>query len=156
MGVYVPYTFCHWCGQSLMTPFEWQRSMWMGFSDEIEVAMIAINKATILEITGDDRIAIPMTFDNIRRAIAATKSTETCAARSEFLFCLAFLIFAFPSAFSSSSWLVKLAYSVITQDFLDMRRFILLKITPIWWKTRDENDVRRYLSAHREAHYYSV
>ena len=103
----------------------------MGFSDEIEVAMIAINKATILEITGDDRIAIPMTFDNIRRAIAAKKSTETCAARSEFLFCLAFLIFAFPSAFSSSSWLVKLAYSVITQDFLDMRRFILLKITPI-------------------------
>lgn len=78
----------------------------MGFSDEIEVAMIAINKATILEITGDDRIAIPMTFGNIRRAIAAKKSTETCAARSEFLFCLAFLIFAFPS---SSSWLVKLA-----------------------------------------------
>ena len=86
----------------------------MGFSDEIEVAMIAVNKATILEITGDDRIAIPMTFDNIRRAIAAKKSTETFAARSEFLFCLAFLIFAFPS--SSSSWLVKLAYSVITQD----------------------------------------
>ena len=40
----------------------------MGFSDEIEVAMIAVNKATILEITGDDRIAIPMTFDNIGRA----------------------------------------------------------------------------------------
>ena len=59
----------------------------MGFSDEIEVAMIAINKATILEITGDDRIAIPMTFGNIRRAIAATKSTETCAARSELRFC---------------------------------------------------------------------
>ena len=88
----------------------------MGFSVEIEVAMIAINKATILEITGDDRIAIPMTFGNIRRAIAAKKSTETCAARSHFLFCLAFLIFAFPSALSSSSWLVKLAYSVITQD----------------------------------------
>ena len=85
----------------------------MGFSDEIEVAMIAINKATILEITGDDRIAIPMTFGNIRRAIAAKKSTETCAARSDFLFCLAFFIFAFPSP---SSWLVKLAYSVITQD----------------------------------------
>ena len=84
----------------------------MGFSDEIEVAMIAINKATILEITGDDRTANPMTFGNIRRAIAATKSTETCAARSDFLFCLAFLIFAFPSALSSSSssWLVKLAY----------------------------------------------
>ena len=84
----------------------WVPLMWMGFSDEIEVAMIAINKATILEITGDDRIAIPMTFGNIRRAIA----------RSDFLFCLAFLIFAFPSALSSSSWLVKLAYSVITQD----------------------------------------
>lgn len=53
--------------------------MWMGFSNEIEVAMIAINKATILEITGDDRIANPMTFGNIRRAIAAKKSTETCA-----------------------------------------------------------------------------
>lgn len=78
-----------------MTPFEWQRSI-------------------ILEITGNERIAIPMTFDNIRRAMAAKKSTETCAARSEFLFCLALLIFAFPS--SSSSWLVKLAYSVITQD----------------------------------------
>ena len=88
----------------------------MGFSVEIEVAMIAINKATILEITGDDRIAIPMTFGNIRRAIAAKKSTETCAARSDFLFCLAFLIFAFPSSLSSSWWLVKLAYSVITQD----------------------------------------
>ena len=67
----------------------------MGFSDEIEVAMIAINKATILEITGDDRIAIPMTFGNIRRAIVAKKSTETCAARSEFLFCLAFLFSRF-------------------------------------------------------------
>lgn len=86
----------------------------MGFCNEIEVATISINKATILEIIGDDRIAIPITFDNIRRAMAAKKSTETCAARSEFLFCLAFLIFAFPS--SSSSWLVKLAYSVITKD----------------------------------------
>ena len=81
----------------------------MGFSDEIEVT-------TILEITGDGRITIPMTFDNVRRAMAAKKSTETCAARSDFLFCLAFLIFAFPSALSSSSWLVKLVYSVITQD----------------------------------------
>ena len=71
-----------------------------GFSDEIEVATIAINKTMILEITGDDRIIIPMTFDNIRRAMAAKKSTETCAAPSVFLFCLVFLIFAFPSSSS--------------------------------------------------------
>ena len=35
----------------------------MGLSDKIEVATIAINKTTIFEITVEDCIAIPITFD---------------------------------------------------------------------------------------------
>jgi len=40
----------------------------MGKTNEIEVATIVIDETTILEFykTSDDRIAIPITFDNLR------------------------------------------------------------------------------------------
>ena len=77
----------------------------MRISDEIEVATIA-DKTTILL---DDRIAIPIKFDNVSRSMTAKKSAKKCAACSKFclLINFAFCIFSFPSL--SLSWLLNLA-----------------------------------------------
>lgn len=59
----------------------------MGIFDKIEVAMIAIDEAMIVEI--------PVNFDNIRHPMMAKKLSKKCAVRAVALLIkpLAFLIF---------------------------------------------------------------
>ena len=63
---------------------EKEKPIHIGISDEIEVPTIAADTATILE--SDDRIAIPINFDNLSRAKTAKKSSRKCTAVQRFCF----------------------------------------------------------------------
>ena len=75
--------------------------------DEIEVATIATDKTTILEIRRSHSTS--MKFDNVSLSMTAKKSAKKCTACSKFclLINFAFCIFSFPSL--SLSWLLNLA-----------------------------------------------
>ena len=74
--------------QNLSSPL----SLYMGFSDETEVAMITIDEATASRDYTQRRywFAFLIKFDNFSRALTARKPAEKCAARSEYLFCAYF------------------------------------------------------------------
>ena len=62
---------------------EKEKPIHIGISDEIEVPTIAADTATILE--SDDRIAIPINFDNLSRAKTAKKSSRKCLPFRDFV-----------------------------------------------------------------------
>ena len=76
--------------QNLSSPL----SLYMGFSDETEVAMITTDEATASRDYTQRRywFAFLIKFDNFSLALTAKKPAEKCAARSEYLFCAYFLV----------------------------------------------------------------
>ena len=96
--------------------------------DEIEVATIATDKTTILEIRRSHSTS--MKFDNVSLSMTAKKSAKKCTACSKFCFAYKFCLL-------SLSWLLNLA-----KQILDVRPFRLK--TADLMKNARQNDYRRY------------
>ena len=107
--------------QNLSSPL----SLYMGFSDETEVAMITIDEATASRDYTQRRywFAFLIKFDNFSRALTAKKPAEKCAGRGEST-CFV-LIFRFRRRCGCAEHASTQAWKAI----LDMRRFRLKKPT---------------------------
>ena len=100
-------------------------SLYIGFSDETEVAMITIDEATASRDYTQRRywFAFLIKFDNFSRALTAKKPAEKCAARLRVLVLV--LIFRFRRRCGCAEHASTQAWKAI----LDMRRFRLKKPT---------------------------
>lgn len=105
----------------------------MGMADKIEVVTIAIDEKTILEITAT--IALPYS-DQVWQPLSVLFVQSFCFACKTYSFF--YFLFAVVFRFVFLSSVVALQRKTI----LDIRKF-RWKVT-IWWKTRVENDARRY------------
>ena len=102
----------------------------MCICDKIEVAKTAIDETTILEIKAIITLHSYLKFDKVSCAIKAKKSAKKCAARS-----------GFKVLVSNSKAALPFKTILNTTNF-ESDDFV--EKSTILWKTRDENDVRRY------------
>lgn len=138
-----PFMLQKWMKLQMQYHMEKEKPNHIGISHEIEVPTIDTDTATILE--KGDRIVIPINFDNLSRAKTAKKSATKCTACSEILFWLLNLLLLLFSRFHFRCAYAELRLvALLTQSEFSKCFWFLLKNPTIWWKRRDEIDVRRY------------